>query len=513
MSLLDAARQGDSQALTRLLNLALQNQGMMAKVGRQAEVLHITVEADSTPDPESVSRLIHRGLAELRPAGLHTVVLHGRPRGEVFAHWSREWSLAGEPAPMPEQPVVSTPDLGLPQQPEAAVSADRGPDVSLEAAAAGRRVPLKELARQGDPAAIAELLNRTLSVKQIQTQVAWEGTDLEVTLTGETLPNPQLAPRIVDQELRKLKVAGLETLRVTGYQQGHEDTVWSVRFRPGQSPQSTATASATIPPMPAVGRPIRWSDLKPKVIEPQVWHVVAIGFSLALLLWLVPFLSFVFSPLIILVHELGHAATAWLFGYPSLPAFDFIHGGGITLQFPRAWALVVVVYLALGVLAYFFRHLPLTLGFIGGVVLIYTVLCFTPLSEVVAVSMGHGFELLFAGIFLYRGLSGFGCQYPTERTLSAMCGLFIILYDLRFGSRLLTSPEFRAVYFEGKGGLLDHDFTRLARDYFHFPFEVVVVLFLLACLATPVLTSLAFWLRNYWIYWVLRLFHPQDLGY
>ncbi|MBF2097932.1 MAG: hypothetical protein IGQ88_06090 [Gloeomargaritaceae cyanobacterium C42_A2020_066] len=512
MSLLDAARQGDIQALTRLLNLALQNQGMTAKVGRQAEVLHITVEADSTPDPESVSRLIHRGLAELRPAGLHSVALHGRPRGEVFAHWSQEWCLAGEPEPIPES-RVTIPDLTSHQQPKVSLSEGLDPQTAHGADAAGRRIPLKELARQGDPDAIAELLNRTLSVKQIQTQVCWEGTDLEVILTGETLPNPHLAPRLVDQELRKLKVAGLETLRVTGYQQGSEDTVWSVSFRPGQSPQATAAESPTIPPMPAVGRPIRWSDLKPKVIESQVWQVAGMGFGLALFLWLVPFLSFVFSPLIILVHELGHAATAWLFGYPSLPAFDFIHGGGITLQFPRTWALVFVVYLALGVLAYFFRHLPLTLGSIGGVALVYTVLCFTPLSEMLAVAMGHGFELLFAGIFLYRGLSGFGCQYPTERTLSAMCGLFIILYDLRFGSRLLTSPEFRAVYFEGKGGLLDHDFTRLSRDYLHLPFEAVVVLFLLACLATPVLTGLAFWLRNYWIYWVLRLFHPQDLGY
>ena len=57
------------------------------------------------------------------------------------------------------------------------------------------------------------------------------------------------------------------------------------------------------------------------------WLAFAIGLGLAVLTELWPLLRSLIGYFVVLVHELGHAASGWLFGYPSLPAFDFTYGG------------------------------------------------------------------------------------------------------------------------------------------------------------------------------------------
>src|SRR6185436_11151598 len=60
-------------------------------------------------------------------------------------------------------------------------------------------------------------------------------------------------------------------------------------------------------------------------------RAVASGLALALIVYVVPLLRFVFHTLITLVHEHGHTISAWSFGIPAIPAFDFVYGGGVTL--------------------------------------------------------------------------------------------------------------------------------------------------------------------------------------
>lgn len=64
-----------------------------------------------------------------------------------------------------------------------------------------------------------------------------------------------------------------------------------------------------------------------EIIDNDAWKSLGTGFMIALVALLVPFLGFIFGYLGILVHELGHAVAAWMFGYPAVPAFDFQYGG------------------------------------------------------------------------------------------------------------------------------------------------------------------------------------------
>lgn len=241
-------------------------------------------------------------------------------------------------------------------------------------------------------------------------------------------------------------------------------------------------------------------------IDQTGWNTIAVGFVLAVLLLRLAPLAFLLSPLITVVHELGHAALAWCFGYFALPAFDFIHGGGITLQSnTRVAAIVLAIYAGFAFLFYRYRHNPLTSKVLAGTLITYCICAYTVIHHLLMIAMGHGFELLFAGIFLYRAASGAGCRHSIERILYSLLGCFVILYNVRFSYRLLTDLGTRTIYEAGKGGILDHDFVRLAHDYFNTELSVIVVIFLMACFATPIITFFIVRYRNLMHSFVERL--------
>src|SRR5258705_7805858 len=72
------------------------------------------------------------------------------------------------------------------------------------------------------------------------------------------------------------------------------------------------------------------APIGPAALSRDAWRALGIGAVLAVVLTLIPFTRILFQPLITIVHELGHAVVAWMFGYPAVPAFDFSYGGGVT---------------------------------------------------------------------------------------------------------------------------------------------------------------------------------------
>ncbi len=194
----------------------------------------------------------------------------------------------------------------------------------------------------------------------------------------------------------------------------------------------------------------------------EAWRALGLGLLLAAVLTAIPFFRILFFPLITIAHELGHAVTAWAFGYPAVPAFDFTYGGGVTaIEEDQRRGIVAVVY---GLFAWagwrVRRHVP-TLLALGGLVALYSSLAFTDGSEVLILAMGHGTELVIAGVFLYRAMSGDALLQVDERPAYAMAGFLILFHDVAFAWGLHTSEFARELYDEGKGGMLN-DFTQVA---------------------------------------------------
>jgi hypothetical protein len=233
---------------------------------------------------------------------------------------------------------------------------------------------------------------------------------------------------------------------------------------------------------------------EPEFEQPEtgVWKALGIGFALAVVVLLVPFLEFVFGYLGVLVHESGHAVVAWLFGYPAVPAFDFQYGGGVTVHEDRKILIVILVYAALACGFYRFRANRRSLAALAVLTAAYSLAAWTPLHEVLHLFMGHGFELIFAGIFLYRAVSGEKIKVRAERPLYAFAGFFLLLCGIRFAWRLIYSPEHRMMYEQAKGGGHWMDFSRIAEEYLHTDLAPVAGFFMLCCILPPIVVLLVY---------------------
>ena len=199
-----------------------------------------------------------------------------------------------------------------------------------------------------------------------------------------------------------------------------------------------------------------------------------------------------------LVHELGHTIAGWVFGVPSIPAFDFTYGGGVTMHQEPSKFLIVVIYLGMASLLVLYRRKPVSLMIIGAMIAGHALCMMTNFKEPITIAMGHGFELIFAGIFLYRAMSGFACVHNAERPLYAFLGFLITFDNIRFAHRLVHSPEHRWQYENAKGGGHWMDFSRLANEFFLVDLSVIANLFMLASLL-PVIISVALYLtRDRW---------------
>lgn len=213
------------------------------------------------------------------------------------------------------------------------------------------------------------------------------------------------------------------------------------------------------------------------------WRALGIGAGAALVIGWFPFLDFIFTPILTLVHELGHTAAGWLFGRPSIPAFDFTHGGGVTMSQYERDALVVAGIVGLwGWGVYAVRGRPRAIAALIGVAVAYGFAVGGNGEAFLYYSAGHGFELLFAAIFLFRGLTGWGCQNELERPLSCFLGVFMLIHELRFAWGLVFDSVQRAEYQIGKAGLIS-DLIRV-QWIFYWKLESVARLLVVVTLAT-----------------------------
>ena len=242
----------------------------------------------------------------------------------------------------------------------------------------------------------------------------------------------------------------------------------------------------------AVARPA-WAEHKRFTPEPeflgvthQGWKSAGIGLVMALGLTFFPFLSFILSPLVTLLHELGHTVVLWAFGYPAIPAFDFANGGGVTMSdLERAPQIVWAWALGVGMLGWWQRERRAVLVALAAGVMVY-IWMYNSSREVLAIALGgHGGEAVLGGLFLYRGLTGWGCKIPVERPLYAFLGFMILFSGIKLGLSLLGPTLERIWYLEGKGGI-DNDLVTGAQILMWRLENVARTLIALEVLAVPV---------------------------
>jgi len=234
--------------------------------------------------------------------------------------------------------------------------------------------------------------------------------------------------------------------------------------------------------------------------RPDKRAVISMLIGAALAYWTLhsPFLYTLSNMIKTLVHELGHTFAGWSFGVPSIPAFDFTYGGGVTIHQEPSAIILLLIYAGFASLLVLYRRNLISLMIIGLMAAAHTLSMITGLDTPITIAMGHGFELLFAGIFFYRAMSGFACVHSAERPLYGFLGFLITFDNLRFAYRLVHSHEHRWMYENAKGGGHWMDFDRLAREFLEVDLSVVAHSFMVAS-AVPLIFSVTIYCtRDVW---------------
>ena len=84
----------------------------------------------------------------------------------------------------------------------------------------------KELARIGDPNAIAAFINRSLNSKGIKANVSGENGSLRVMLISAQIPPQEALVTFVRNGMTSLGVESIHTVQVAGYQDGNDFPAW-----------------------------------------------------------------------------------------------------------------------------------------------------------------------------------------------------------------------------------------------------------------------------------------------
>lgn len=224
-----------------------------------------------------------------------------------------------------------------------------------------------------------------------------------------------------------------------------------------------ATGTRTSLPRPYVIEEERIADGRLGATE---LRVLGIGLAAAIIVYAIPFTRFVFSAIVTLFHELGHAIAGWLFGYASLPAFDFVYGGGMTHHGPFRLSIAIAVGCGFAYLAWLFRENRKSVAIVAAVFLVW--LFFVTREwrrEIAFASAGHLSEFILAGILFYKAMSGVGWKSAeVERPLGAFVAFFVQIHATLFAWRLTRDAEFLEWYRRGKGGALMNDLEVVALD-------------------------------------------------
>lgn len=251
----------------------------------------------------------------------------------------------------------------------------------------------------------------------------------------------------------------------------------------GSAAASSAAATALGGPAPGAASAALGARREP-------WTYLALGLATAPLFAWVPLLGTMAWFLAALVHEMGHAALAWLCGMPSLPAIS-LAGHAAAVHGPPLPLLALAITSALATLAWTrlaggARAVALALALV-----VHPALAFTTLRELAHLLAGHGAEIAFAALCLWRALDGGFTHSRLERGLYGTLGWMLLGRNASLCLGLMRSAAARAEYRSSGSFGLTNDYLRAASFLGWTLPSVALVMLLATLLALP--AALGLW--------------------
>jgi hypothetical protein len=212
-------------------------------------------------------------------------------------------------------------------------------------------------------------------------------------------------------------------------------------------------------------------------LEP--WIYLGIGLVTAPVFAWTPFLQYMGWFLASLVHEMGHAAFAWLCGMPAIPAIS-IAGHAAAVHSEQSMFLAALIAAGLGAGAWKLFAGRARWVAIAALAILYPAIAFTSAKELLHLLAGHGAELAFAAWCLWKTLDGGFTDSKLERGLYGTVGWYLLGKNLLLCFGLMHSIVARAEYAENGSFGLTNDYIRAAEDVLGWPLERVALLMLVA---------------------------------
>ncbi|HIK27106.1 MAG: hypothetical protein N3E45_07120 [Oscillatoriaceae bacterium SKW80] len=157
---------------------------------------------------------------------------------------------------------------------------------------------LLQLAQQGDPQAIAALLNRELQPQGVTAKVAVRKDGLHVLLESPNqAPDRKKFVDTIRRQLLKWEPADIERVKIYGRQMGEKQTAWSQEFALEVGAYSMILASASdnenLSPAPAASenQPLQTSANKSQAKHHKIWLLVFAALATCVLVGIAAFFA------------------------------------------------------------------------------------------------------------------------------------------------------------------------------------------------------------------------------
>ncbi|MGK7888369.1 MAG: hypothetical protein AB4042_03480 [Leptolyngbyaceae cyanobacterium] len=115
---------------------------------------------------------------------------------------------------------------------------------------------LLQQAKQGDPEAIAQLMNHSLKPKGIEATVARNGDRLQVLLTSANVVNQAVLTQFVQNGIQNLNIPDITMVELVGQAQSNPGQPWSQVFTLDAASSPTSSPPQSPPPPPTATPPV-----------------------------------------------------------------------------------------------------------------------------------------------------------------------------------------------------------------------------------------------------------------
>lgn len=237
-------RSSFTQSFAQWLNTVLGHAPVQAKMRVRGNNLHVLCEGVYCPDADAIAQQVQHALtataiAQFLPANgpeIHRIILYGRAQGQIEPGWARAINLNGDRSTieLAQRNRLGTATVPT-TQPELEAARIESTGARFSADNSVERPSTVDLARQGQPEAIAHYLSNALSALGIAVHARVKSSGdatlkrLLVVCESAYTPDPALLADPVAQQLRRLELDQFRDAIVFGQVRGEARPEWLVR--------------------------------------------------------------------------------------------------------------------------------------------------------------------------------------------------------------------------------------------------------------------------------------------